>query len=482
MLFARSVLQTPQTQTLKPRPLPPTQYIPSRDYDMRNITLNLRFDWEREQALGTATITFAPLTSNLRSVEFDAAYMTFSSVQLSTGTPLQYQTDVSREKLRINLDRPYQPKDLLTVVINYHTNGVTTDSGAGAQFGRGLTFIKPTPADPKRPRQIWSQGETEYNHYWFPCYDHPNDFATSEMIATVEKPLMVISNGSLVETKNNPDGTRTFHWKMDQPHASYLTSIVVGEYAPVEASYAGVPIITYVYPHEVEEGKITAARLAEMMRFFSEKTGVKYPYAKYAQTVVRGFGGGMENITATTMTDQMILDARAELDDTQDGLQAHELAHQWFGNYVTCRTWADLWLNESFATYFQAMWDEHHLGLDDFLYRNVKGNQDAYHAAWSQGIRRPIVTKNYSDRDAIFDVYAYPRGGAVLHMLRKTLGEDNWWRAINYYLNKYKHQPVQTEQFRIAIEESTGQSVDWFFDEWLYKMGHPIFRVTQDYN
>ncbi|MDT4895795.1 MAG: aminopeptidase [Acidobacteriota bacterium] len=472
------------TQTQPARPVfPPRQYIPNRNYDTQHIKLDLHFDWEREQALGTATITFAPLTTNLQSVEFDAANMTFSSVKLASGTPLKYEADAAKEKLRITMDRAYQPSDVVTVVISYNTNGVSKVPGlAGGQFGRGLTFIKPRVEDPTRPKQIWSQGETEYNHYWFPCYDHPNDFATTEMVATVEKPMMVVSNGRLIETKNNKDGTRTFHWKMEQPHASYLTSIVVGEYAPVEGSYAGIPVITYVYPNEVAEGKVTAARLPDMVKFFSEKTGLKYPYAKYAQTVTRDFGGGMENISATTQTDSMIHDARTTLDRDQDGLQSHELAHQWFGDYVTCRAWSDIWLNESFATYFQAMWDEHRLGRDDFLYRDVKNNQDAYFGSWTRGIRRPIVTGNYADKDAIFDNYAYPRGGAVLHMLRKTLGEENWWRSINHYLTKYAHQPVQTEQFRIAIEETTGQPMDWFFEQWLYKMGHPVFNVTQSYN
>src|SRR5258705_259007 len=302
------------------------------------------------------------------------------------------------------------------------------------------------------------------------------------MTATVEKPLSVISNGKLLDTKDNKDGTRTFHWKIEQPHASYLTSIIVGEYVPIVSEYQGIPIITNVYPSEVKEGKASTARLTEMVKFFSEKTGVKYPYAKYAQTTARDFGGGMENISATTQTDNMIHDARAELDSNTDGLQSHELAHQWFGDYVTCRDWSDIWLNESFATYFQAMWDEHKLGGDDFLYSDVKANQDAYLAAWSQGNRRPIVTKNYANPDAVFDTYAYPRGGAVLHMLRTFLGEDNWWRSINHYLTKHAHQPVETSQFRIAIEETTGQPMDWFFDEWLYKMGHPIFKVTQNYD
>jgi aminopeptidase N len=461
--------------------LPPAQYIPSRDYDQQHIALDLRFDWEHEQAIGTATITFAPLRADLTRVEFDAGNMTFASVKLASGTPLKFEADAAREKLAVTLDRAYQPSDTVTVVIAYHTNGVEQKPGLPG-FGSGLRFIKPTPDDPKRPRQIWSQGEAEQNHYWFPCYDHPNDFATTEITATVEKPLTVISNGRLVETKENRDNTRTFHWKIDEPHATYLTSIVVGEYAPVEGSYAGIPVISYVYPGEINEGRLTTKRLPDMVKFFSEMTGVKYPYAKYAQTMAEDFGGGMENISATTQTERMIHDARAELDQTSDSLESHELAHQWFGDYVTCRSWSDIWLNESFATYFQAMWDEHSLGRDDFLYLDVKGNQDQYYAAWSRGQRRPIVTKNYANPDAVFDTYAYPRGGAVLHMLRQQLGERDWWRAINHYLTKYAHQPVETEQFRIAIEEATGRSMDRFFDQWVYRMGHPVFRVTQDYD
>ena len=406
--------------------------------------------------------------------------MTITAVKLVNGDPLKFEADAAKQKLRIALGRAFQPADELTILIDYHTNA-SHDRIPGL-VGVALRFIKPSPDDPTRPKQIWSQGESEYNHFWFPVYDHPNDFFTSEITATVEKPLSVISNGKLLETKDNSDGTRTFHWKIDQPHASYLTSIVVGEYAAVTAEYQGIPITTYVYPGELKEGKVTAARLPEMVKFFSEKTGLKYPYAKYAQTTVRDFGGGMENISATTQTDNMIHDARTELDSNTDGLQSHELAHQWFGDYVTCRDWSDIWLNESFATYFQAMWDEHKLGAADFLFSDVKANQDAYLSAWKLGNRRPIVTKNYANPDAVFDTYAYPRGGAVLHMLRTTLGEDNWWRAINYYLRKYANQPVETEQFRIAIEESTGQAMDWFFDEWLYKMGHPIFRVTQNYD
>ena len=477
---AAKPIPDPQTQRVA-RPFPPTQYIPDHDFDIRHIALDLRFDWEKEQLIGRETIIFAPLIANLGAITLDAANITPTSIKLSSGSSLQFQIEPAREKVGISLDQAYKPTDVLTMVIEYHTNG-PQKKGVPGLVGVGLKFLKPGPDDPLRPKQIWSQGESEYNHYWFLCYDHPNDFFTSELSATVEKPLRVISNGGLVDTKENGDGTKTYHWKIDQPHASYLTSIIVGDFSEITSDYLGVPITTYVYPNELNEGRITAARLPEMVKFFSEKTGLKYPYAKYAQTTAHDFGGGMENISATTQTDNMIHDARTELDSTSDGLQSHELAHQWFGDYLTARSWSDIWLNESFATYFQAMWDEYKLGSDDFLYTDIKANQDSYFIAWKQGNRRPIVTKNYSAPDSVFDTYAYPRGGAVLHMLRKDLGEENWWRAINYYLKKYSNQPVETEQLRIAIEESTGQSMDWFFDEWLYRMGHPVFEVTKSYD
>jgi aminopeptidase N len=472
---------SPSPRRVTARPFPPAQYIPPHDYDQRNIKLDLRFDFQKEQAIGVETITLTPTVKDVKRVDLDAAFMTIESAKLGKGTPLKFDFDAAKEKLSIILDRAYQPGEEIAIVIGYHTNKPPAERTA-LIGGGGLNFILPRADDPTRPKQAWTQGEAEANHFWFACFDHPNDFVTTEIVATVEKPLSVISNGKLINTKDNSDGTRTFDWKIDVPHATYLTSLVVGQYTPVIGDYAGIPVVSNVYPNEVEEGKLTTSRLPEMVKFFSEKTGVKYPYAKYAQTMARDFGGGMENISATTQTDNMIHDRRAELDNTSDGLESHELAHQWFGDYVTCRTWSDIWLNESFATYFQAMWDEHHLGHDDFLYLDVKSNQDQYFGAWSRGQRRPIVTKHYANPDAVFDTYAYPRGGAVLHMLRTFLGEDNWWRSINHYLTKYAHQPVETEQLRIAIEETTGQPMDWFFDEWVYKMGHPVFRVTQNYD
>ena len=479
--FARSIAQE-QQQTGARKPLPPIKYIASREYDTKHIRLDLNFDWDKSQAYGVSTITFSPLLANTKTVKFDQASLQINSIKLNNGAALKFTTDDANQKLIVELDKAYQPTDVLTIAIDYRTKQSYVENGILGGFGGGLRFIKPTPDEPNKPRQIWSQGETVYNRYWFPAFDSPNDFATSEIYATVEKPFIVISNGKQVEPpKDNANNTRTFHWAIESPHANYLTSIVVGDYAEVKGDYDGIPVSSFVYKNELKEGTATTKRLPEMVRWFSEETGVKYPYEKYAQTMVENFGGGMENISATTQIEEMIHDERQDLDETSDSLQSHELGHQWFGDYVTCREWSDTWLNESFATFMEATWTEKSLGRDSYLLE-MRKNQNTALATWRRGVRRPIVTKYYSGSDSVFDDYAYPRGGAVINNLRQVLGDRDFWRAINHYLTKNAHQPVSTEQLRIAIEESTGQSMDWFFDQWIYKMGNPNFEVTKNYD
>ncbi len=470
----------------KIKKLPPVNYIRSREIDVKHVAIDLRFDWDKEQAFGTTNITLAPF-KDANKFYLDAAAMTINSVTLADGTALKFNYDGKKENdnLEIMLNRTYKGGENIIVKVDYRTNYVNkadADTAIGS-FGRGIRFIKPSANDPNKPRQIWSQGETEFNRYWFPGYDTPNDFRTSELKATVEKPYTVISNGKLEKVKDNKDGTQTFYWKMDIPYSNYLTSIVVGNFTQVKnGEYAGIPVYLYAYPNETKEAAITGKNVPNMIKFFSEKLGVKYAYPKYAQTVVEDFGGGMENISATTQIEEMIVDERTLLDTDSDSLQSHELAHQWFGDYVTCRDWGQIWLNESFATYFQALWDEESKGKDFFLYNDIRANQQSYFNTWNQCNRRPIVKKYYANKDAMFDSYAYPRGGAVLHILRKHLGDDLFFKSLNHYLTQNAHQPVSTEELRIAIEETTGQSMDWFFDQWLYKMGHPVFEVTQNYD
>lgn len=462
------------------RPASPVKEgLPPHNYDVRHIKLDLRFDWTNEQAIGTATLTFAPTVDNFRTLTLDAANMTVGSVTLAAGTAAKFKYDRVAEKLGITMDRTYAAGEETRITVGYHTNGPTAQSKTG--FG-GLVFIKPNPADPARPRQIWSQGESEFNREWFPCWDHPDDFATTETTLTVERPMIGISNGRLIEQHDNVDGTRTFHWSMEQPHASYLTSIVVGEFATVEDNSAGVPVITYVDPNETDAARATVAKVPEMVRFFSERTGVPFPYAKYGQAYLYNFNGGMENITLTALEDGALQDQRTRIDGTQDDLLAHELAHSWFGDDLTCRWWSDLWLNEGFADYMQAVWNEHDLGEEDFLYRDVVGNQRQFLRTWAGKDHRPTVTNNFADPDALFDSYIYARGAAILHMLRNLVGDDKWWEAVRRYVKTYPHQPVSTAQFRQTVEAVAGQKLDWFFDQWVYRMGVPVLRVNQAYD
>lgn len=448
---------------------PPYRWPRSRDYDVRHYRIALSFDWKNKAVFGEATITLRPFKSGLREIELDAGNMTISGVRLAN-KPLQFRYE-DREKLFVKLDRDYPAGTNLAITVSY-----------SAVPKKGLTFIVPTEREPNRPYQIWSQGQPEDNHYWFPCYDYPNDKATSELIVTVQERFQVISNGKLVSVRRDPiKKTKTWHWKMDQPSSSYLISVIVGEFARIRHPYKNLDVSSYVYRDQVENARLSFANLSRMIRFFSEKLQYEYPYGKYAQTTVRDFGGGMENITATTLTDSSVHDERAALDISSDGLVSHELAHQWFGDMLTCRDWGELWLNESFATFMANLWTEHDKGRDEYLYE-MFNNQRAYFQAWSGGLRRPIVTRRYEDPDSLFDAYAYPRGAAVLHMLRFTLGEELFWRAIRHYLRKHRWDLVETQNLIQSIEEATGQNLQWFFDQWVYKIGHPEFEIKSNYD
>ncbi|MEW6127790.1 MAG: M1 family aminopeptidase [Acidobacteriota bacterium] len=451
---------------------PPVNWPRSHNYDVQHYRIKLAFNWQEKSIDGETTVYFKPFSEAISAIELDAGNLTIKSVKLAQGTDLNFRY-VNNEKLFVTLNKPYAVGSSVAVVINYTAN---------PPEGKGVTFITPTNTDPNRPYQIWSQGEAQTNHYWFPCYDYPNDKATSELIATVENKYQVISNGTLIAVQNHPaTKTKTYHWKMTQPFSSYLVSFIVGEFTEVKDRFKNIPVSSYVYKDQVENARISFGKLARMVAFFSKKTGYDYPFSKYAQTTVRDFGGAMENITATTMTDTAVHDHRAHLDVSSDGITAHELAHSWFGNLLTCRDWGELWLNESFATFMEATWTEHDKSRDDYLYE-MYGNQKAYFQTWEAGIRRPIVTKFYNDPDALFDTYVYPRGAAVVNMLRFVLGEENFWKAIQHYVKKHQYQNVETQQLVVAIEETTGQNLQWFFDEWLYKMGHPEFEITSSYD
>ncbi|MFN0107890.1 MAG: M1 family aminopeptidase [Blastocatellia bacterium] len=483
-----NVAYAQQETKAEKKKLPPANWMRSRTIDVKHIAIDLRFDWQKKQARGTTAVTLAPF-QRASKITLDAAHFTINSVKLANGKPLKYEYDGGdrNDNLAITLDREYQPGEDLTVKIEYRTNWVNQidPNNLWGSNGKGLRFSAPTSNDPNKPREIWSSGEPNGNRYWFPGYDAPDDLRTTEFIATVDKPLMAIFNGKLISVKDNTDGTRAFHWKADTPHANYLTSFVVGEYVDVKQNYEGIQLHNFGYPHERAGIAPSVVRLPEMVKFFSDVTGVKYPYPSYSQVFVQDLPGGMDNLMLSTITENMVDDDRTHADYLYlwDGQEAQSLAGQWFGNYVMPADWRHYWLNKSFARYFDCLFSEYKNSHDEMQLWNRLGDLNAYLSDWNSGVRRPVVTANYDSPETMTrDTYSFARGALTLHMLRKHLGEERWRKVIKHYLKTNANRSVTTEDFRQAAEVAAGEPMDWFFDQWLYKMGHPIFEVTKHYD
>jgi aminopeptidase N len=468
--------------------LPPVNLPRSRTIDVKHIALDLRFDWRRKQAYGSASLTLS-LLNPTDKISLDAGMLTINSIKSGEKTlKFDYDGGDKNDNLKITLDRNYQANEEVTVKIDYRTNWVNEidPNSLGGNNGKGLRFNEPTSDDPIKVREIWSFGDPESNCYWFPSYDAPNDLRTTEFTATVDKKLTVISNGSLIKTTDNADGTRTFHYKTDTPYPNFLTSFIVGEFVNIKKNYEGIELNNFGNPREKDWIDASTERLPDMVKYFSEKIGVKYPYPSYSQVFVQDINGGgfTSNMSVSTITENMVDDfpTHADFFYLWDSTEAEALAGQWFGNYVFARDWHDVWLNKGFAHYFTRLYDEHKNGNADWLLWLNFGDQAAYFGDWNAGIRRPVVTRNYDDTLSFTnDNYAAIRGAMVLKMLHKHLGEENWWKAIRRYVKTNANKSVTTADFQKAIEESTGEKLDWFFDQWIYKMGHPIFEVTKNY-
>jgi aminopeptidase N len=346
---------------------------------------------------------------------------------------------------------------------------------------RGLYFIEPDEHYPHKPRQVWSQCQEEDARHWFPCHDSPHVKMTTEIVAHVPNGYYALSNGTLVASDRPETGAHTYAWRLDEPHSSYLVTLVAGEFAEIVASAAvagnEVPL-TYLVPKGREaDGQRTFAHTADMVRLFSEVTGVPYPWKSYTQVVVSDFiFGGMENTTATTLYEHVLLDERAAIDLSSDDLVAHELAHQWFGDYVTCRDWYEGWLNEGFATYLEHVWRERLLGQDEY-YFGLKADLDAYLVEANGRYRRAIVCQEYDAPLDLFDRHLYEKGGLVLHALRREVGDELFWRGIRAYLNRHARGVVETRDLQRALEEVSGRGLGRFFEQWVYKPGHPEMDV-----
>ena len=297
------------------------------------------------------------------------------------------------------------------------------------------------------------------------------------MVVTVADGFDAVSNGKLIEKKQNADKTVTFHWLQDKPHVAYLITLVVAKFDIVQEDWNGIPVLYYVPKGRQSDVARSFGRTRDMLTFFSDRFGIKYPWDKYAQVVAEQYGGGMENTSATTLTDRALHDERSMLDSTPDGLISHELAHQWWGDLITCRDWAHLWLNEGFASYAEVLWAEHHDGPEEGAYNLIQKSRPAI----SGGKDRPVVDRRYPNSGAMFDSRAYPKGAWVLHMLRRRLGDDVFFKGLQQYGNDFRLQCADTNDFRRTLERVTGRSLERFFYDWTERPGNPVLNIATDY-
>jgi aminopeptidase N len=447
----------------------------ARAYDVQHYTIRLRFDPARKTVFGDTTVQLKPLKANFSAVTLDAVGMKYESVRLVNsagggggGKNLKYRQ--LGEKITVTLDKSYAPEELISIRFKY-----------SCRPAKGIYFV---PAGREHSAQIWTQGEPEEAHHWFPSYDFPDDKATTEQFLTIKADETAIANGELIGTAQNADGTKTVHYKMPVPHSVYLTSFVIGKYVKIEDKYKDIPLGYYVYPGAESIVPKAFGKTKEMFRVFEQLTGIDYPYNKYDQTIVANFTfGGMENITATTLADTEIFGVEV-LPGAVEDLVSHELAHSWFGNLVTCRNWAELWLNEGFATFMEAAWRERAYGRDDYLrkIREDAGRYLAEDAVSRAGRRHGLFNQLARPDETIFDTTTYQKGGAVVHTLREEVGDENFWRAVNIYLNRHKFANVETPDLKRAMEEAAGRELTWFFNQWVYQAGYPKIEVRPIYD
>jgi aminopeptidase N len=445
-----------------------------RTYDVQHYIIRVNFEHEKRKVIGETTIQLKPLIDNFTLLELDATKMQFESVKIdSNGKDLQYQQ--IGEKIQITLDKPYAKNDLISVSLKY--TSITCTDLKKINSCKGVYFTKQTGT---QNQQIWTQGEPEEAHYWFPSYDFPDDKATVEKFITVKSDQTAIGNGELLEIIENPDKTKTFHYKTNFPFSTYLVSFVVGKFVKIEDKYRDIPLGFYVYKGKEQISKKAFQNTIAMFNVFEDSLKIKYPFNKYDQTIVSDFtAGGMENITATTLDDASILQGNVF---GNEDLIAHEISHSWFGNLVTCKNWAELWLNEGFATFMEAVYREKGFGKASYI-EKIKEDTNAYFIEeYFKKNKRGLYNQLAKPDDSIFDAITYQKGGVVIHQLREQVGDELFWNAVNLYLNRHKFSNVETFDLQKVFEEVSKQDLNWFFKQWVYQAGYPRLKLEKLYS
>jgi aminopeptidase N len=443
-------------------------YARTRDYDLQHSKIALKFDIDQRKVIGDVTHSVSILRENTTRLSFDSVGLTIQSVTVNKSAA-KFETTTA--KLLVTL--PGTPKigDKFEVEIRYE-----------GKPNKGMYFILPDKNYPDQPIEIWTQGESEDTRYYLPTYDYPNDRLTTETIMTVPSSWLTVSNGKLISVTDAGNNQKTWTWRESQPSSTYLITAVAGEFDEAKQSLRSLPLTYYAPKGRGDRILPNYERTPQMIELFNKKIGVDYPWEKYAQVMVDYFvAGGMENSSATTNTADSLRSPKLipEYPTNTDDLISHELAHQWFGDLVTCKDWANIWLNEGFATFFETVWTESHYGKDQASYDLWKTQRNWF--ASSSLYDKPIVRRNFDESEE-FDDNAYGKGGWVLYMLRHQLGDDAFWRSIRHYLEVNRGKNVVTPDLIKAIEETTHINVDRFFQQWIYSAGAPKFDLAYTYD
>ncbi len=480
-------IETHDTLLVEPSAnVPLYQSSATKTHDMVHLHLEVSFDWAKTTLSGKEVLTLKPHFYPTSSLTLDARGMLLHEVALlnkkGQHKPLNYT--YQNDQLLIDFGKTYAASDTLKLFIDYtaQPNELKKKGGSNAiTDDKGLYFINPDGSDKTKPRQIWTQGETQSNSVWFPCIDRPNQKFTQDIAITVENQFVTLSNGLLVKQQSNKDGTRTDFWKQTLPHSPYLVMMVVGNFAIVKDQWHGKEVSYYVEPEYEAYARSIFGKTPEMLEFFSNKLGIPYVWDKYAQVVVHDYvSGAMENTSATLFGDFMDQTDREQLDHNYEDVVAHELFHHWFGDLVTCESWSNLPVNESFADYGEYLWMEYKYGrnrADGHLYRST---QKYYSGSRFNQVN--VVRYFYNDKEEMFDVNTYEKGGAILHMLRKYVGDEAFFAALHKYLTDHQFKNAEIAQLRLAFEEVTGEDLNWFFNQWFLASGYPHLKVTHDYD
>ncbi|MBD2455120.1 M1 family metallopeptidase [Nostoc sp. FACHB-87] len=444
-------------------------YNPDRPGQVEHIFLDLHLDIPKQSYHGSCSIRLLPIRSGIDRLVLDAVNLNIQSVQVDE---VVQKFDYDGEQLAIKLDQPTEQGKRILIAIAY----------SAEKPQRGIYFIQPDKHYPHKPTQVWTQGEDEDSRFWFPCFDYPGQLSTSEIRVRVPKALVAISNGELIETIEE-GSEKIYHWSQQQVHPTYLMTLAVADFAEIQDEWQGKPVTYYVEKGREADAKRSMGKTPRMVEFLSEKYGYPYPFPKYAQVCVDDFiFGGMENTSTTLLTDRCLLDERAALDNRNtESLVVHELAHQWFGDLLVIKHWSHAWIKEGMASYSEVMWTEHEYSAEEAAYYRLIEAR-SYLSEDRSRYRRPMVTHVYREAIELYDRHIYEKGSCVYHMIRAELGEELFWHAIQTFVQDNAHKTVETVDLLRAIDKATGRNLAFLFDQYVYRGGHPDFKVAYSWD